>query len=189
MYRSLAYVHSTALSSNSTIGFDAVCFFVIHIETKPMLSFCGNRAAVDRAGRSESSLERASPSLAMQLTTKAGVADTDTLKRRFPLARRGGSLVRVIHNWWYLCSNSTSLAGASDQKTVGTIRAPTSSLSRLRLPVGLIGAVVAWQLLKLSRKVVQHTGCHLHGTVQPEMTLTTFFAVISNRKYQNIFYR
>ena len=65
-----------------------------------MLSSCGGIRGLLIARVSlcefEPLLERASPSLDNWLRTRAGFVDTDTLKRRFPLARRGGSLVRVI---------------------------------------------------------------------------------------------
>ena len=58
----------------------------------------GNPGIVDRTGKPlrVRTLARAGISIVGQLRTRVGFVDTDTLKRRFPLARRGGSLVRVI---------------------------------------------------------------------------------------------
>ena len=52
---------------------------------------------VDRTGKPlrVGTLARAGISIVGQLRTRAGFVDTNTLKRRFPLARRGG-LIRVI---------------------------------------------------------------------------------------------
>ena len=61
----------------------------------------GNPGIVDRTGKPLGvlTLARASISIVGQLRTRAGFVDTDTLKRRFTLARRGGSLVRVIDSF------------------------------------------------------------------------------------------
>ena len=66
-----------------------------------MLSSCGgirglSIARVQCKPLRVRTLARAGISIVGQLRTRAGFVDTDTLKRRFPLARRGGSLVRVI---------------------------------------------------------------------------------------------
>ena len=76
------------------IGFDAVCPLVHRIAQL----LWGNPGIVDRTGKPlrVRTLARAGISIVGQLRTRAGFVDTDTLKRRFPLARRGGSLVRVI---------------------------------------------------------------------------------------------
>ena len=58
----------------------------------------GNPGIVDRTGKPLGVLilARAGISIVGQLRTRTGFVDTDTLKRRFPLAWRGGSLVHVI---------------------------------------------------------------------------------------------
>ena len=58
----------------------------------------GNPTIVDRMGKPlrVRTPARAGISIVEQLRTRASFVDTDTLKRHFPLARRGGSLVRAI---------------------------------------------------------------------------------------------